>query len=110
MRQAPLVGDLILMQNNYILYYNATIKHLGKYSHGNKTLRNQKQRVLFHLASPPITGTAATRYSGSKNIQTVDVVNVGYMLQDQTQRQGLQTYNMEGAPITLQPLILEDDM
>jgi hypothetical protein len=39
MRQAPLVEDLYIDAiTGSILYYNATIKHLGKYSHGNKTL------------------------------------------------------------------------
>jgi Zn-dependent metalloprotease len=77
------------------LYYNATIKHLGEYSHGKNSSINAKgatntkaAKALFVLAN------AATRYSGTLSIQTA-FSGSSYILSDATRGNGIQTYNMK---------------
>jgi len=74
------------------LFYNAIIKHLGKYSHGksnaadNNTVR--KSNATF------IAANAETKYSGTQTIQTT-LSGTNYILADATRGLGINTYNMK---------------
>lgn len=69
------------------LFYNATIKHLGEYSHGknNAVISNQTKTI--------VAANADTRYSGSQTIQTT-LSGANYILADATRGNGINTYNM----------------
>ena len=69
------------------LFYNATIKHLGEYSNGKGTNKMLKAPAL-------VAATAATRYSGSKSIETT-LSGSSYILSESTRGNGIQTYNMK---------------
>lgn len=75
------------------LFYNATIKHLGEYSHSSKNktnvlIKNQNTMTAVILAN------AATRYSGTQSIQTASSGG-SYVLSDATRGNGIMTYNMK---------------
>ncbi|MDG2432101.1 M4 family metallopeptidase, partial [Flavobacterium sp.] len=74
-----------------VLLYNATIKHLGEYSHGGhaKTTVENKNEALAPVV---VAANAATRYSGTQSIQTV-LSGSSYILSDVTRGTGIQTYN-----------------
>lgn len=79
-------------QNGKVLLYDAIIKHAGKFSltkSGNSTSANGLKLENSAVA----TGNAATRYSGSKNIQT-SVSGSSYILSDVTRGDGIHTYDM----------------
>jgi hypothetical protein len=71
------------------LFYNATIKHLGEYSHGAKRLVKLK---IKNTATAFVAANAATRYSGNQTIQTASMGS--YILSDATRGNGIMTYNM----------------
>jgi bacillolysin len=74
-----------------VLLYNATIKHLGEYSHGGPAKNSSEvQRVAF--APVAIAANAATRYSGTQAIET-SLSGSTYILSDVTRGTGVQTYN-----------------
>lgn len=78
------------------LYYNATIKHLGKHSHGNKvkaSIHNNDAKYLQTNNLPVVAANAATRYSGAQTIQTTQNGS-SYILLDQLRVAKIQTYNM----------------
>jgi Zn-dependent metalloprotease/chitodextrinase len=89
-------GDLYIdALTGKALYYNATIKHLGEYSHAKKSTtsgavaKNAKaSNFLF------ATANAATRYSGTQSIQTA-LSGSSYILSDATRGNGVQTFNMK---------------
>jgi bacillolysin len=86
-------GDLYIdAKTGAVLYYNATIKHLDKYSHGNSTktadVKTKAAKALFTSAN------AATRYSGTQSIQS-SLSGSSYILSDATRGNGVQTYNMK---------------
>jgi bacillolysin len=86
-------GDLFIdAETGAALYYNATIKHLDKYSHGNSTktadANTKSAKALF------VSANAATRYSGTQSIQT-SLSSSSYILSDATRGTGIQTYNMK---------------
>ena len=87
-------GDLYIdAQNGRVLLYDATIKHLGKYSHSNSS----KAGVIGNNKASGFTfasANAATRYSGSKTIQT-SFSGSSYILSDATRANGIKTYNMQ---------------
>ena len=77
------------------LYYNATIKHLGEYSHAKNssinvtgTTNTKAAKALF------VSANAATRYSGTQSIQTT-LSGSSYILSDATRGNGVQTFNMK---------------
>jgi bacillolysin len=75
------------------LFYNATIKHLGEYSHGSsKTINTQKSvkapNAMF------VAANAATRYSGTQSIET-SLSGSSYILKDGTRGNGIQTFNLK---------------
>ncbi|MFM9989374.1 M4 family metallopeptidase [Flavobacterium sp.] len=85
-------GDLYIDANTgERLFYNATIKHLGEYSHGGKSVasdeKNTKNNNLAFVAA-----NAATRYSGTQSIQTT-LSGSSYILSDATRGLGVQTFN-----------------
>jgi hypothetical protein len=71
------------------LFYNATIKHLGEYSHGAKKLVKLKIKNTTAF----VAANAATRYSGNQTIQTASSGG-SYILSDATRGNGIMTYNM----------------
>lgn len=93
-------GDLYIDANTgEILFYNATIKHLGEHAHGTKTTKSaftkniEKPQSfdLFKNASL-VAANAATRYSGTQQIQTT-LSGSSYVLNDNTRGSGVVTYN-----------------
>lgn len=75
-----------------IVFYNATIKHLGEYSHGNHNLAKKSdgriEKSLF------VAANAATRYSSTQTIQTA-LSGSSYILSDNTRGNGINTFNMK---------------
>ena len=75
-----------------IVFYNATIKHLGEYNHGNHNLAKKSdgriEKSLF------VAANAATRYSSAQTIQTV-LSGSSYILSDNTRGNGINTFNMK---------------
>jgi Zn-dependent metalloprotease/chitodextrinase len=88
-------GDLYIdAKTGAVLYYNATIKHLGKYSHSNSSQTSVlKRKATDESKTVWVTANAATRYSGSQSIQTL-LSGGSYILSDATRGNGIQTYNM----------------
>nr|WP_199001320.1 M4 family metallopeptidase [Flavobacterium sp. ASV13] len=92
-------GDLYIdAETGKVLFYNATIKHLGEYSHEAKLKSakinpvNQKETVSSKAAI--VAANAATRYSGTQVIQTT-LSGSSYILADATRGLGINTYNMK---------------
>jgi bacillolysin len=92
-------GDLYIdAENGQILFYNATIKHLGEHAHGSKSkstnanAKNLKEEVDSKMAF--VAANAATRYSGTQVIQTT-LSGSSYILADATRGLGINTYNMK---------------
>ena len=77
------------------LYYNATIKHLGEYSHEKSNIKNAVRATNEKAAKAFfVSANAATRYSGTQSIQTA-LSGSSYILSDATRGNGIQTYNMK---------------
>ncbi len=74
------------------LFYNATIKHLGEFSHGKST--ENIPNSLFKNNSVVVAANAATRYSGTQSIETL-LSGSSYILSDNTRGSGVQTFNMK---------------
>ncbi|KFF19467.1 M4 family metallopeptidase [Flavobacterium hydatis] len=92
-------GDLYIdAENGQVLFYNATIKHLGEHAHGSKSkstnvdAKNLKEVVDSKMAF--VAANAATRYSGTQVIQTT-LSGSSYILADATRGLGINTYNMK---------------
>jgi bacillolysin len=73
-----------------VLFYNATIKHLGVNSHGAKM--TSKAIENNNANSALVAANAATRYSGTQSIQTT-LSGSSYILSDATRGNGVQTFN-----------------
>lgn len=87
-------GDVYVdAKNGEILFYNATIKHVGEHSHG-KNMTGGNTVELFKAPSMVVAANAATRYSGTQTIQTL-LSGSSYILHDNTRGGGMQTYNMK---------------
>jgi bacillolysin len=87
-------GDLYVDANTgEILFYNATIKHLGKFAHGHQSAGTHHDEILTETKSAFVAANAATRYSGMRSIQTL-LSGSSYILSDNTRGGGMQTYNM----------------
>jgi bacillolysin len=85
-------GDLYIdAVSGEVLYYNATIKHLGKYAHISKSSKNSNS--ILETNSKFVAGNAATKYSGTQSIQTL-LSGSSYILSDNTRGNGIQTFNM----------------
>lgn len=94
-------GDLYIDANTgEILFYNATIKHLGEHAHGatttkqgfGKTIEKPQSFESFKNTSLVVAGNAATRYSGTQQIQTL-LSGASYILNDNTRGGGVVTFN-----------------
>jgi bacillolysin len=87
-------GDFYIdAKTGEVLYYNATIKHLGAHSHGKKTTKKLDSRKVNLFKTPAMaTANAATRYSGAQTIETT-LSGSSYVLSDLTRGNGVQTYN-----------------
>lgn len=87
-------GDIYIdAVNGATLFYNATIKHLGEFSHGSKSSIDKKAENNA-LATAFVLANADTRYSGSQSIQT-SLSGASYILSDATRGNGVMTYNMK---------------
>lgn len=76
-----------------VLYKNPIIKHADRLI-SNEEMKSNAQRMETVFLNPMATGAAATRYSGSKNIETnFDSGLSRYVLQDNTRGNGIVTYN-----------------
>ncbi|MCD0474252.1 M4 family metallopeptidase [Flavobacterium sp. EDS] len=92
-------GDLYIdAENGQVLFYNATIKHLGEHAHGSKLKStNVNAKKLKDDAGSKmafVAANAATRYSGTQVIQTT-LSGSSYILADATRGLGINTYNMK---------------
>ncbi|WP_417939039.1 M4 family metallopeptidase [Flavobacterium sp. RS13.1] len=86
-------GDLYIDAiTGKVLFYNATIKHLGEYSHGNSKSVNVASKKENSNLKAIVAANAATRYSGTQTIQTT-LSGASYILLDGTRGNGIQTYN-----------------
>ncbi|WP_395046236.1 M4 family metallopeptidase [Flavobacterium sp.] len=87
-------GDLYIDANTgERLFYNATIKHLGEYSHGGKSSATTEKNTKSNNSNIAlVAANAATRYSGTQSIQTL-LSGSSYILSDNTRGNGVQTYN-----------------
>ncbi|MEO8237427.1 MAG: M4 family metallopeptidase [Flavobacterium sp.] len=87
-------GDLYIdAMTGKVLFYNATIKHLGEFSHGNsKVVDATSKKENSNLKMAVVAANAATRYSGTQTIQTT-LSGSSYILLDGTRGNGIQTYN-----------------
>ncbi|CAD0001872.1 M4 family metallopeptidase [Flavobacterium chungangense] len=78
-----------------VLFYNATIKHLGKYSHGkSKATSIDHSKASSSSKVAIVAANAATRYSGTQVIQTT-LSGSSYRLADATRGLGINTFNMQ---------------
>jgi Zn-dependent metalloprotease/chitodextrinase len=86
-------GDLYIDANTgKRLFYNATIKHLGEYSHGKSYGSTEKNPKTPQSNIALIVANAATRYSGTQSIETT-LSGSSYILSDVTRGNGVQTFN-----------------
>ncbi len=76
------------------LFYNATIKHLGEFSHGKTKSKTLDSSLISAAKTTIVAANAATRYSGTQSIQTA-LSGSSYILSDATRGNGIQTYNMK---------------
>ncbi len=85
-------GDIYIdAETSEVLYYNATIKHLGEHVHGNQDVTSNEE--LPSNATALIPTNVATRYSGEQTIQTL-LDGATYTLFDYTRGISLETFNM----------------
>ncbi|WP_428743515.1 M4 family metallopeptidase [Tenacibaculum sp.] len=63
------------------LFYNAIIKHADKFGHVGELTSHAKKSKKAAMATAFVTGTAQTRYSGTKNIETA-LSGSSYILSD----------------------------
>ncbi len=89
-------GDIYVdAKTGEILFYNATIKHLGEYGHGKKVVELSKSEKTSLFSAPAmVAANAATRYSGTQSIETT-LSGSSYILSGTTRGNGIQTYNSE---------------
>lgn len=87
-------GDIYIdAETGQTLFYNATIKHLGEFSHGAKNASSEKKAAnLDEVNLAIVAANAATRYSGTQTLQTT-LSGSSYILLDGTRGNGIQTYN-----------------
>jgi bacillolysin len=88
-------GDIYIDANTgAVLFYNATIKHLGEYSHGKKSALKNQNNSNVTSKTAVVAASAATRYSGTQSIQTL-LSGSSYILSDNTRGNGALTLNMK---------------
>lgn len=72
-----------------VVHTNAIIHHVDEHAHKVKAHKGDKN----YMHQPEATGTAATRYSGSRTIET-STTSGGYRLRDNTRGNGVETYDL----------------
>jgi bacillolysin len=92
---APLSrGDIYIdAATGEVLYYNATIKHLGEFAHGTSNDLPIEETTNSNLNTTLVPANAATRYSGTQSIQTL-FNGTNYTLFDYTRGISLETFNL----------------
>ena len=87
-------GDIYIdAETGAVLYYNATIKHLGEHAHGKSNSSTSNEIVTSPNSTTLVPANAATRYSGTQSIQTFNN-GTTFILLDNTRGGGMETYNM----------------
>ncbi|MEQ3691531.1 MAG: M4 family metallopeptidase [Flavobacterium sp.] len=97
-------GDVYVdAQTGDILFYNATIKHATHFGYSSSIfnkdskcdtfLTQEETKKIATSFDALVSGTAATRYSGSKTIQTT-LSGSSYVLKDATRGSGINTYDL----------------
>ena len=85
-------GDIYIdATTGEVLYYNATIKHLGEHAHGTSCLNSEESTI--QAFNPLLLATAATRYSGNRTIET-SLNGASHVLFDGTRGFGISTLNL----------------
>ncbi|VAW24943.1 Zinc metalloproteinase precursor / aureolysin, partial [hydrothermal vent metagenome] len=79
-------------KNGKVLFYNAIIKHINKFNNKNKRTTSNLKSVKI-ADKILVTGSATTRYSGARNIETLTGTG-GYILSDNTRGNGIRTYDL----------------
>ncbi|MGG8498155.1 M4 family metallopeptidase, partial [Tenacibaculum sp. TC6] len=79
------------------LFFNAIIKHVDEHANSSKNLGkvSVSTKVVANSVEMFATGNAATRYSGSRAIDT-RIISGSYALRDDTRGNGINTYNSGG--------------
>ena len=86
-------GDMYIdAVSGEVLFFNATIKHLGQFSNGGKV--SQIENPMLKADAIVTAGNAATRYSGTQSIETT-LNGSSYILSDATRGNGIQTFNSQ---------------
>lgn len=75
-----------------VLYYNATIKHLGVHAYGHSD-ETDHHEISTESSFALISANAATRYSGTQIIETT-LNGASYTLADATRGNGIETFNL----------------
>ena len=84
-----------------VIHSNAIMKHSAKEDFHYKETQNRffaTNYPTIHFPNSPLlaTGNAATRYSGTKEIETsLNAAGTNYILYDQTRGNGVRTYNLK---------------
>ena len=87
-------GDIYIdAVTGQVLYYNATIKHLGEFAHRASNDSPIEEATNLSLNTTLVPANAATRYSGTQSIQTL-FNGTNYTLFDYTRGNSLETFNM----------------
>ena len=79
-------------KNGEVLFYNAIIKHIDKFSSKHKK-SGSKEKTTNIADKILVAGSAATRYSGTRSIETSTATG-GYILSDNTRGNGIHTYDL----------------
>ncbi len=74
-----------------VLYYNATIKHVGEHAHG--TSCSDSKQPAIQAFNPLLLANAATRYSGIRTLET-SLNGASHVLFDSTRGYGISTVNL----------------
>ena len=87
-------GDIYIdAETGEVLYYNATIKHLGEFAHGKSNDVPIEKTPISNLNTTLVPANAATRYSGTQSIETFNN-GTAFILKDITRGNGVETYNL----------------
>ena len=85
-------------QTGEALFFNPIIKHVGEHAHSSRNLSkiNSKNSEFTRksLAMVAYSGDAATRYSGTRKINTTKSDN-NYVLKDDSRGNGVNTFNCQ---------------
>lgn len=98
-------GDVYVdAHSGEVVFYNATIKHANNFGHTSFNPFAKKVKFVPEVSTEKViqlsknlemlvTGTAATRYSGSQSIETT-LNGSSYILKDATRGSGINTYDL----------------